>query len=208
MKKGRRSRATRGTARQEAAAASRGRRVGRGSATAGTTKAGDNKTARRLPRNRRREDDDTQPHGQVDAAQVRARHRDSRGRHPLTRTSSRRACTRGDGVRSRIAAEQHRAVLSRVLRNTWWAPADGRVGRAMGIIFDAPVAYDLAYVIGGARRRRGRLLPDGQARAGTVAAVCLQRAIIARAPSSAKEAHRAGARQRQRRSPHERRTRD
>ena len=44
-----------------------------------------------------------------------------------------------------IAAEGITLCALAFLRNTWWAPAAGKVGRAMGIIFDAPVAYDLAY---------------------------------------------------------------
>ena len=44
-----------------------------------------------------------------------------------------------------IAAEGITLCALAFLRNTWWAPAAGKVGRAMGIIFDAPVAYDLAH---------------------------------------------------------------
>ena len=154
-------------------------------------------------------DDDTQPHGQV------AQRRFERAIATLaapprsTRTSARRAARVASRPRRRHRAEGITPVLSRVFaQHLVGACRPGRVGRAMGIIFDARSRRP-GVRLGGARRRRARLLPDGQARAGTVAAVCATRdhrgAPIAFPP---KEAHRAGARQRQRRSPRERRTRD
>jgi hypothetical protein len=50
------------------------------------------------------------------------------------------------GLTFAVVAEGATLCSLSFLRNTWWAPAAGTVGRAMGIIHDAPVAYDLAYI--------------------------------------------------------------